>query len=391
MKKVLILTRSFGTGGTTAALDQLIHRIVKLDIDITIMCEELYGDIKDNVPENIKVEQIPFNKEKYRIYINNRKMPDNSMKMIFYKVEKYIRKKLYKVDSERNRLYDYLLTKTVTENTEYDVVFDYMGYGDFTTAYAAKIIKCKKRAMWLHDEKMLWLKNSQAYLRYYDKFYCVSDTVRTEFVKLHPEYSDKTEVLYNYIDTNQIISKAQGSVTDDRYNAAYKILTVGRLAIQKGYDYAVEAAKLLKDRGVDFVWYAIGDGEERDNLENLIDKYNLGDRFVLLGRINNPYPYINQCDLYVQPSRHEGYGIAVLEARVLNKPVIISQTPCLMEQIKDGYNGFVAPLNSKELADKIEYAYNNKDVCDNIINNLKKDNISFENEIEKLNQFINES
>ena len=87
----------------------------------------------------------------------------------------------------------------------------------------------------------------------------------------------------------------------------FNIVTVGRLTEQKGYDVSIKAARILKDKGIQFKWFAIGEGKDRQKLESLIRKLNLNNNFFLLGRRDNPYPYIKNCDLYVQFSRHEGY------------------------------------------------------------------------------------
>lgn len=94
-----------------------------------------------------------------------------------------------------------------------------------------------------------------------------------------------------------------------------KILSIGRLDIDKGFDIGIKVINLLVKNGYYIKWYIVGEGNQRGLLETIISNYNLRDKIVLLGEKTNPYPYLADCDIYFQPSRNEGYGIAVAEAR----------------------------------------------------------------------------
>lgn len=161
-------------------------------------------------------------------------------------------------------------------------------------------------------------------------------------------------------------------------------IVVGRLTEQKGYDIAIKAASILKKRKINFVWYAIGGGRDEEKLKKLVATYNLEEQFVFLGRKDNPYPYMKNCDLYVQPSRHEGYGLTIVEARVLGLPIVVSNIRPLAEQIQDGVNGYVAELSAEAIADKIEYLYNNPSQMKKAIEHLKEHPIDFSAELQKL-------
>jgi glycosyltransferase involved in cell wall biosynthesis len=132
-----------------------------------------------------------------------------------------------------------------------------------------------------------------------------------------------------------------------------RLFSAGRLAIAKGFDIAVEAARLLAVRGVPFRWYVSGSGIEEPRLRQMIAQYGLEDRFILLGSTNNPYPNMAACDIYIQPSRYEGFGIAVREAQILGKPAVITDYNIAREQIRDGVDGLIAPMTPTGLADTI--------------------------------------
>lgn len=142
--------------------------------------------------------------------------------------------------------------------------------------------------------------------------------------------------------------------------------------------------KKLKAKGIQFKWFAIGDGRDRQKLEKLIKQSDLSNSFILLGRRDNPYPYIKNCDLYIQFSRHEGYGLSVLEARVLDKPIIVSDLPVFKEQIKNKQNGIVAHFNEDDLFNSIEELYENNKLRNKIETNVLKEKIDFSNQMSKL-------
>ena len=123
-----------------------------------------------------------------------------------------------------------------------------------------------------------------------------------------------------------------------------RILTIGRLANQKGYDIALEACKKLKEKGINFRWYVLGKGPLKEEIEKYIIKNNLSKHFILLGVEANPYPFIKNTDIYVQTSRFEGFGLALAEARMLNVPIVTTRFDAVYNQMIDGKNGLVVDM-----------------------------------------------
>ena len=137
-----------------------------------------------------------------------------------------------------------------------------------------------------------------------------------------------------------------------RRRRAKGLITLGRLEPQKGYDIALEACALLRDR-FDFRWYVLGEGPQKAELEEKIRALGLQDRFVLLGTRLNPYPYLADCDIYVQPSRFEGKSIALEEAKAFRKPIVTTAFTTVADQITDGVTGSVASIDAASIAEKL--------------------------------------
>jgi len=166
----------------------------------------------------------------------------------------------------------------------------------------------------------------------------------------------------NILDCKGIIEKAgTGIGFEDGFNGV-RFVTVGRLTYQKGYDIAIEAMAQIKADGYPVRWYVLGEGQERTNLEHLIEKYGVQNDFILLGAKENPYPYIKQADLYVHATRFEGKSIAIEEAQVLGKPIIASDCTGNTEQITSGYDGILFPLNKENLVRTLEWVTDHPEV-----------------------------
>lgn len=371
MKKVLFMAKAFGGGGAEVAMLELINKMPEEEYDITLALLDDDLEYFGRLNRKVKIVQIRF------------KNSFASKMVSMYSVPAKILKKL-----AINKIVPYydLLFDSV-ENTfdeVYDLALDFYGYGYFLTGFMAEKIKAKRKATWLHDEDLQWwFKSVEKYAYKYDKIFAVSEAVKTSFCRLYPKLKDKAEVFYNVIDTDLIIKKAN-LPCKDKLDGKFKILTVGRLHNQKGYDVAIESAKILKERGIEFKWYAIGEGKEKEKLRKLIYKYGIEKFFILMGRKDNPYTYMKQCDLYVQPSRHEGYVITLVEARALCLPIITSDIPSAREQIQDGVNGYIVSLDAEKFADKIQQVYNDRKLLNSTVEYLREHKPNFDEELRKL-------
>ena len=175
-----------------------------------------------------------------------------------------------------------------------------------------------------------------------------------EFVGLLPEYRTFTRIAHNIVPIDEIRTKADAFYPDEyKNNNQIKILTVGRLEEQKGYNLAIRVANILKSKGLKFQWYVLGNGTLHDKLANEIKREGIEDCFYLLGIRRNPYPYFKNCDIYVQTSMHEGYATTVTEAKALYRPIVTTDVSGVREQLIDGVNGEITTFTEMDIADRI--------------------------------------
>lgn len=300
-----------------------------------------------------------------------------------------IRKNKYS-NSQKARIF-WQKASNVIENSEkeYDIAISYAQ--GIPTFYVADKIKARKKYAWvnvsyrLNNEDMLF---QEEYYNKYDNIIAVSDSAKEIFLETFPQYFDKVKIIYDINDSKFITKMAEiGEKYDDNF-LGVRILTVGRLANQKGYDIALEACKILKEKGINFRWYSLGIGPLKDEIEKYIVDNKLEDYFKLLGVKSNPYPYIKNCDIYVQTSKFEGFGLAIAEARMLNKPVVTTRFDAVYNQMVDRKNGLVVDMDAKGVSDGILELINNKELKNEIVDYLTKEKKGNIEELDKFYELI---
>lgn len=246
---------------------------------------------------------------------------------------------------------------------QYDLAVDYFGYASFTTFYVAEKVKAKKKISWVHSRfSTLDAQYLNKYYKKFDKIYAVSKDTKNDFLSCVEIEDNKVEIFYNLIDYEEIRQLANEKIEYILKKDSIILVTVGRLEKVKGIDMAVEVARILNENNFDFCWYVIGEGTERNNIQNLICKYNLSDKFILLGLKENPYPYMKNCDIYIQPSRYEGYCTTTNEARILARPVITTDVYGAKEQFANGENGLIVDIDYQCIANAVVYLIENPDI-----------------------------
>lgn len=368
MKRLLIMAKSLGGGGTEVALIEFLNSLDFKKFDVTLLLLNEDNEYKYRLNKNIKIRYLNFDKDFYKNMVS------------MYTITSKVIKKMH--FNRMLKIYDNIIQHSTKITEKYDIALDFYGYGSFTTEYIARAVNADFKATWIHDEKMNWLYNVDSVLKDYNKFFCVSKAVKDEFDKLFPLFKKKSMVFYNVINNQKIIDAAERE-TNLPYNMQkINILTVGRLTEQKGIDIAVRAAHLLKKQNISFKWFVIGEGRDHKKLLKLIRQKNVEDCFFLLGRKDNPYPYMKNCTLYVQPSRHEGFGLTLFEARLLKRPVIATNLPAFQEQIIDRKNGLLVDQNNYySLAKKIRFVLEDQNFMDKIKSYIDSENIKYDNNL----------
>lgn len=374
MKNIVIVSTHMKMGGIQIALIEMMKSLLKQGYNITLLLEAKEGELLSFIPHNINVIEITglsswkgSNKVIIYNYFKNLHFLSGFIYFCSIAIRK-ITKSMYLYDRLR------LLILNTNKNS-FDIAIHYgtpTSIGNYYTMYK---IKAKKKINWIHGDLFFSTRDTPSYQKIfsqYDKIFCVSQYVQQKFNCFFPSISDKVSVFYNLIDETKIKINSQEKI-DDKFLKEY-IVSVGRLGFEKGFDIAIQAQKILINKGYKIPWYVIGDGPEFMSLKALISKYELEDYFILLGENNNPYPYILNSLIYVQPSRHEGYCLSLAEARILEKPIITTNFPAAYEQIKDNITGKIVECNAEAIASNLSELLNSYNLRKFYSENLKSDN-----------------
>lgn len=152
--------------------------------------------------------------------------------------------------------------------------------------------------------------------------------------------------------------------TQNKLTDKLRIVSVGRLVWKKGYEYAIRAASILKEKGIEFEYNIIGDGAHLQALQFIIKESGLERCVNLLGEQSPDEikKQLEQSHVFVHPAISEGFSNAVLEAQAMGLPVICTDADGLPENIEDGITGYVVPKwDADALADRLLFFVNNRD------------------------------
>lgn len=269
----------------------------------------------------------------------------------------------------------------------YDVA---IGFLEKTSIYfVIEKVKAVRKVAFIHtfySELHLDLSFDKKYFEKLNSIVVVSTDCAEDLSHVYPSFKEKIVVIPNIVSSNLIHQLSQEKTEELPKNI---IVSVGRLVPVKGFDLAVEAAQILKGKHVSFHWYIIGEGSERSHLQHLIATYHLEQVFTLLGLKDNPYPYIRKAKIFVQSSRYEGKSIAVDEAKILAKPIVLTNFSTAKDQIDHGKNGLICDMTAAALADSIIKYVENPQFTAGIIANLQTENFGTEKEIIKFYNLIN--
>lgn len=218
-----------------------------------------------------------------------------------------------------------------------------------------------------------------------DKIVHVSEAAQQAFLYYHPELSNKTCVIENILSSAYVHMQAKEPIKFEKQCVGeIYLLTVGRLCEAKNYSMAIDACYLLKKQGLNIKWLVLGTGHLESILQQKVTSLALEKQFIFLGSKINPYPYMQLCDIYVQPSIFEGKSVSVREAQILGKPVIATNYATASSQIIHELDGLIVEMTPKAVAEAITYLIKQPSLRNLLSQNCRARDYGNETEIEKI-------
>ena len=210
------------------------------------------------------------------------------------------------------------------------------------------------------------------------------------FWVVFPELKEKILLIPNIMPMRYLagMTDAFSPESEMPKDGSIRLLSVGRFCRAKNFDNVPDICRRLRAMGLNVKWYLIGFGGDEALIRQRIQEAGMEDAVIILGKKENPYPYIAACDLYVQPSRYEGKCVSVIEAQILHKPVVITDYATSDSQLQDGYDGIVVPMDSAGCAEGIARVLRDLQLQEQLIENTKQRDYTNAAEIQKLYQLI---
>lgn len=387
-KKILIASYDLEIGGVERSLISMLNNFDYERYDVELLLYNHSGEFMPLILKNVKL------------------LPENTKyKSIRLGIGTLIKAGEYNLAFQRLRAkygYEYRKDKSLDDTyqmqlmwkycnpyfpkveEEYDVAISYLWPHNFV----AEKVRAKKKIAWIHTDYSNISPDRNIDLEVWDKFDSivgVSEKCVATFLKLYPSLKKKCVVVENITSPEFIRKMSEEQVSEEFEKDKFNLLTVARFSHAKGIDQGVEAIRLLRDRGINNIkWYIVGYGGDENKIRELITRYSLENMIEILGKRDNPYPYMKMCDLYMQPSRYEGKAVTVVEAQILAKPVLITNYPTAHSQVVNEVDGEICELSIDGIANGVEKFYRDRDFLERYRSNCESRNYKNKEELKKL-------
>lgn len=378
-KKIIFVSKALWIGGIETALVNLLNNIDYDKYDVTCLVLKAELDMADRINPNCRLlvidrDQCITFKDYYkykRLYhlTEESESPSKLHQLLMWSVPA--------IRWAENRLYiNYI--RNLMKNEIFDTAII---YSDVVAEPTIRAIKASRYLMFYHHGAMRRVYHDKIGYKKCEKIIAVSDNQADELKKFVPEYAEKIIAIHNLTNYEEIRNKSLMPIEEKFSKDKFNIVSCGRISREKGMDLAVKAcAKLVADGFDNIKWWIVGGGPAETEVCNLISELNMENYVVMVGMKSNPYPYIKQADLYVQPSRFEGYPMTILEALVLGQPVISTNNNGAKEIIENGKTGILCGVNTDNIRSVVSKIIDNPQQFSNL--RVTVNSINFE----KINQ-----
>ena len=394
-KKLLFVNESLALAGGEKSLIALLSKLDPNKYEIDLQLFKYGKELDAFIPEHVNIlPPLPYTQFVTKGWFKNIGTLINLSTIGFF-----ISKLTYSINirrgaynhPEKSQIYWKAAANSLTvSNKKYDVAIAYAQ--GIPTYYVIDKTEAKRKIAWVNTNVDFPPVNKifqKSYYKKYDVIVPVSEITKEHLNNVFPQLRSKYYTIYDMIDYAYILNMA--SLKTVNFNKKiFNILTVSRLnQYMKGFDITLQVCKILKERGVIFHWYVLGEGSYREKIQEFVAVNKLESFITLLGTNSNPYPYYKSADLYVQTSRKEGFGISIAEARLLNLPVVTTRFDTVFMQMVHGKNGLVVDINATAVANAIELLMKNKQLYNAIIKYQKQEQKENYESVKKFDRLIN--
>lgn len=399
--KMLVVGITMNCAGSEKSFLSFLSCLDFNRFDVTLLLAKREGLLMDQLPPEVRVEVMEKYGDMFLLSGKNaaQTLIDCFVKenpLTLFEILPYFLGSVFTKGERRasiaTKMWLHFMEKMPEVKESYDVAVAY--WGDRTMFYMCDKVKADKKIAWLHFDYKNPPRDNGIYLPYFkkcDKVVTVSAAIDESLRSELPEISDRCVMMENITNPKQIWELAlRGETYPDAHFHGKRILTIGRIGEQKGLDLVVPVLKRLREENYDIRWYVLGDGEEgyKQKLSAKLLDAGVADMMLFLGTTPNPYSYLRDCDIYAQPSRHEGKPISVEEAKIMYKPILATRYLSAPEQLEDGELGVLCDISSDGICEGIKKLLDSPALCDRLTETLSKRRFGNSGEIEKFYEMI---
>ncbi|MBE6701166.1 MAG: glycosyltransferase [Ruminococcaceae bacterium] len=388
MAKIIIVDKSFAVGGIQTSLINMVKEL-KNKHEIDVLMFHNGGTLKSRFPEGVNIIEPCF-----LMRLHGMTAADARKKSIFTYGMRILTGIFDRLFTNRFSIWVALLFQKKLKGYDVAIAFHQEDAPRATVSGFYRFVSKKTDAPvkigWIHyvpgtvsfDDK----KNIK-YMVKMDKLVCVSSATAKNFAFMHPILADKIDYCYNFQDIERIkmLSESEPNIYFDK--SKFNCFSASRLTAQKAMPRAIRAFAPVLHKNPDVVWYIAGDGSDRAECERLILDNGLCDQVILLGALDNPYPYMKQCDLYILPSLSEAAPMVYGEAMICKAPIFTSNTISAAEMVPEKF-GFICENTEEGLRNGFEKLLSNRDLLQLYKQNLDGYDYTNIHSIEKVNKLI---
>ena len=387
-RKVLFVMHTLGFGGAERSLVNLLHELPEGKYEIDLLLFQKKGAFLPQLPSWVRVLDTPDRLG--RLYGSVSKAGTlAATKVVGTAAARLVRRT--RKSRAAWRWKHFYMNRIEPFPQHYDVAAAFGG--SELMYYVRDKVEADKKLVWIHSDYRTGQYaecDDRPYLADMDRIMSISQECVRVLEEIFPELRQKMCCTENITSSGLIRARAEAYIPREYEENGCNILSVGRLSSEKGFDLAVDAAKVLLDSGLSFKWFVVGDGVDRDKLQKRIDLLGLKERMYLLGNRENPYPYIKHCSLLVQPSRWEGKSLVLDEAKILGVPIVSTAYPTVYDQIIEGKEGILVDLTAEAIAGGIQRMCREEALRQEICTYLRQHEYSNEKEAEKYMALLDE-
>lgn len=397
MKKIIIVHSNLEIGGAESSLIGLLQSIDYNRYEVDLLLLEKRGELLTFVPNQVNIIE---NKQYTQLVLPIKTLiKSGNFTIVFAR----LRGKLKATYEHKIKKYNdlcYITKQYAYKNSmkfldKFDKKYD-LGISFIDPHYIlTEKINCNIKLGWIHTDFSRIDVNKKIDFEMWDKcdyIVSVSEACKKGFDNKHPDLKEKSIVIENLLSKDFILEQAKLIDVSNEIQKSQKdsvnLLSIGRFTYAKNFDNIPQICKNILQKGLDVKWYIIGYGGDEELIKSKIKELGMQKKVILLGKKENPYPYIKACDIYIQPSRYEGKAVAVREAQILNKPVVITNFETSKSQLTDEFDGVIVPIDNEGCAEGICNFIKDKELQKRLIENTKITDYTNKQELEKIYELL---